>query len=433
MDRTIPRFASPTFTDWFRARAPGRLGPGRRHDGSPIVTNGELPRFIAESYSPPSAARTARDAPFVTDRVLLWPDTFNNYLESSVLQAAVEVLEHAGYLVEIPPRPLCCGRPLYDFGMLDTAERLWRQTLRTLRPWIRAGVPVVGLEPSCVAAFRDELINLFPHDDDAAAPLPADAAALGIPGASALPAATAPRSGARARALPPQGGARHGRGGCAAQAPRSGPRGHRLGLLRHGRLVRVRGRELRGLDARRRTRPAPAVRELDADQVVVTDGFSCREQIEQSSGRAPVHIAELLRARSRVKATADRRNTRGTTPPELEGHRTEKWSKTAASRSTHSTEELIASSTRPTPASAARSSARRKHPVPASSNVSKPEQSMTSRRGSARWPRRRSRRTLETPGAEPTAELQEDVFTCVDDEDGELGRSRARPAPVPVR
>ncbi len=99
--------------------------------------------------------------------MLLWPDTFNNYLESSVLQAAVTVLEHAGYLVEIPPRPLCCGRPLYDFGMLDTAERLWRQTIRTLRPWIRAGVPVVGLEPSCVAAFRDELTNLFPHDDDA--------------------------------------------------------------------------------------------------------------------------------------------------------------------------------------------------------------------------------------------------------------------------
>ncbi len=85
-----------------------------------------------------------------------------------MLDAAVDVLEAAGYAVEIPPRPLCCGRPLYDFGMLDTAERLWRQTLQTLRPWVRAGVPIVGLEPSCVAAFRDELVNLFPHDEDAA-------------------------------------------------------------------------------------------------------------------------------------------------------------------------------------------------------------------------------------------------------------------------
>ena len=180
VERDIPRFASPTFTDWFRARATDRTRQGARsapvHDGAPIIDHHDSPRATAESYSTPAMRHGSGDnrvnphghgAPFETDRVLLWPDTFNNYLESNVLQAAVEVLEDAGYAVEIPPRPLCCGRPLYDFGMLDTAQRLWRQTLDTLRPQIRAGIPVVGLEPSCVAAFRDELVGLFPHDDDA--------------------------------------------------------------------------------------------------------------------------------------------------------------------------------------------------------------------------------------------------------------------------
>ena len=176
--RTVPRFATQTFSDWFRARGSGVRPPagGPVHGADRIIAHDRVPRFVTEQYSTESMQRNSGEnrlhphgstAPFVTDRVLLWPDTFNNYLDSNVLQAAVEVLEHAGYIVEIPPRPLCCGRPLYDFGMLTTAERLWRQTLRTLRPWIRAGVPVIGLEPSCIAAFRDELTNLFPHDDDA--------------------------------------------------------------------------------------------------------------------------------------------------------------------------------------------------------------------------------------------------------------------------
>src|SRR4029077_2434377 len=97
----------------------------------------------------------------------LWPDTFNNYLHSGPLQAAVDVLEAAGYEVVLPERPLCCGRPLYDHGMLDTAKQLLRQILDTLEPDLNAGRPIVGLEPSCVAVFRDELTNLFPNDERA--------------------------------------------------------------------------------------------------------------------------------------------------------------------------------------------------------------------------------------------------------------------------
>src|SRR5205807_2487688 len=76
-------------------------------------------------------------------------------------------LEDAGYPVVVPEKQLCCGRPLYDYGMLDTAKRFWKRTLHELRPHIEAGTMVVGLEPSCVAALRDELPGLFPHDEDA--------------------------------------------------------------------------------------------------------------------------------------------------------------------------------------------------------------------------------------------------------------------------
>lgn len=182
-ERDIPNFGNRTFVDWFRGRA--RLDGDRDgripHDGSPILVHGETPRYALPKYRASGdghggVRRTSdqnrlnphgAEEPIATDRVMLWPDTFNNHLESEVLHAATEVLEDAGYLVEIPPRPLCCGRPLYDFGMLTTAKRLWRQTLETLQPVIRAGVPIVGVEPSCVAAFRDELVGLFPNDEDA--------------------------------------------------------------------------------------------------------------------------------------------------------------------------------------------------------------------------------------------------------------------------
>ena len=126
--RQVPAFATRTFKEWFRRRGP-------RNDG-------KLP-------------------------VILWPDTFNDHFHPEVAKAAVEVLEHAGFQVLVPAKSLCCGRPLYDFGMLDTAEGLLREVLTTLGPWIEAGVPVVGLEPSCVAVFRDEFTNLFPSDQNA--------------------------------------------------------------------------------------------------------------------------------------------------------------------------------------------------------------------------------------------------------------------------
>jgi Fe-S oxidoreductase len=126
--REIPLFAPQTFRTWFQQRGE------RNVNGPPVI---------------------------------LWPDTFNNHFYPQMAQAAVEVLEDAGYHVVVPPRSLCCGRPLYDYGMLPLARYLLKQILATLRPQIREGVPIVVLEPNCASVFRDELINLFPHDEDA--------------------------------------------------------------------------------------------------------------------------------------------------------------------------------------------------------------------------------------------------------------------------
>jgi Fe-S oxidoreductase len=99
--------------------------------------------------------------------VVLWADTFTNYFKPERGKAAVAVLEDAGYSVIVPRAHLCCGRPLYDYGMLDTAKRYLRNVLTTLQPLIETGVPVIGLEPSCTAVFRDELTEMFPANEDA--------------------------------------------------------------------------------------------------------------------------------------------------------------------------------------------------------------------------------------------------------------------------
>jgi FAD/FMN-containing dehydrogenase/Fe-S oxidoreductase len=96
--------------------------------------------------------------------VLLFPDTFNNFFEPEVAIAAVEVLERAGFRVTIPPKYVCCGRPLYDQGMLDEAKLQLAKVMQVLRPWLERGTPIVGLEPGCILTFRDELPRLYPND-----------------------------------------------------------------------------------------------------------------------------------------------------------------------------------------------------------------------------------------------------------------------------
>ncbi|VBA47982.1 Anaerobic glycerol-3-phosphate dehydrogenase subunit C [Mycobacterium attenuatum] len=100
-------------------------------------------------------------------RVILFPDTFNNRLHTDVGVACVEAIEAAGWQVLMPMGHICCGRPLYDYGFLDVAQRYLLDVLEQLRSEIRSGTPIVGMEPSCLAVFKDELKKLLPHDDDA--------------------------------------------------------------------------------------------------------------------------------------------------------------------------------------------------------------------------------------------------------------------------
>ena len=99
--------------------------------------------------------------------MVLFADTFNDHFHPDVAIAAVEVLEDAGFFVHVPMADVCCGRPLYDYGFLGMAKRWWVQMLDVLRPYYVAGMPMVVLEPSCWASFKDELGNLMPNSEDA--------------------------------------------------------------------------------------------------------------------------------------------------------------------------------------------------------------------------------------------------------------------------
>ena len=112
------------------------------------------PAFCAadvQSLVPATRAAPRRSA---RRRVLLWPDTFTNHFDPEIARAAVDVLDAAGFEPDVPSEPMCCGRPLYDFGFVDTARKLLEEILENLAPEIYAGTPMIVLEPSCAATFR---------------------------------------------------------------------------------------------------------------------------------------------------------------------------------------------------------------------------------------------------------------------------------------
>jgi len=254
-ERAIPRFAPRTFRDGFAPRA----GDARPH-------------------------------------ALLWTDTFNNHFHPETLHAAAGVLDAAGFAVRLPPRALCCGRPLYDFGMLERARRYLRATLDALDGEIARGTPLVVLEPSCAAVFRDELRNLFP-DDARAARLAAQTFSLAQFLLGKAPGFEPPRLAARALV--------HGH--CHQKAL--------VGMDADTRLLEALGVEVEAPDSGccgmagsfgfEREKLAvsmavgervllPAVRAAPVETLIVADGFSCREQIAQSTERRALHLAQVV-------------------------------------------------------------------------------------------------------------------------------------------
>ncbi|HJP69914.1 MAG TPA: FAD-binding and (Fe-S)-binding domain-containing protein, partial [Sphingomicrobium sp.] len=256
----LPRFASQTFRSWFHER-------GNRGMGS--------------------------------NRLILWTDTFNNHFRPRTLIAATQLLERAGFKIIVPKGPLCCGRPLYDWGFLDRARDQLQRILTVLADELDAGTPIVVLEPACASVFKDELRNLLPDRADAerlssqvhyiadfvldridlfpkflcggSALVQAHChhhAVIGFDGEEALLNSLGLKI-----ERPPQGCC--GMAGAFGMAKESFAVGKAIGE----RVL------------------LPRVRELPNDALIIADGFSCREQIELNGGGTTRHIAELLRER----------------------------------------------------------------------------------------------------------------------------------------
>jgi Fe-S oxidoreductase len=226
--------------------------------------------------------------------VMLWPDTFNNYFFPHTAKAAVEVLESAGYRVEIPERNLCCGRPLYDYGFLDLAKKYLLEILNTLRPQITEGVPVVVLEPSCASVFRDEATNLLPGDEDAQR-LRSQTKLLSE---FLLDAKYNPPNLKRKALI--HGHCHHkSLWGMWAEQKLIGKMGLDAELLDSGccGLAGSFGYEEGHYDVSMKIAERvlyPRLREADRDTLVISDGFSCREQIMHGTRRHGMHLAEVI-------------------------------------------------------------------------------------------------------------------------------------------
>ena len=261
-ERELPRFARQTFRSWFERRMAPRAG-GRE--------------------------------------VVLFPDTFNNFFEPHVAIAAVEVLERAGFRVIVPRQQLCCGRPLYDQGMLEQAKARLKDVMEALDPFVAVGIPIVGLEPSCILTFRDELPSLFPDD----------ARAIALASNSLLLDELIAREGQNWRnfSLPELRRRTIVQGHCHQKAIAG--IGDEVMLL-----SRAAGAELEVLDAGccgmagafgydrehfevSRAIAArvliPAIEKAPPEAIIVADGFSCRSQIRHfCPSRRPMHLAEVL-------------------------------------------------------------------------------------------------------------------------------------------
>ncbi|HEY5249915.1 MAG TPA: FAD-linked oxidase C-terminal domain-containing protein, partial [Dermatophilaceae bacterium] len=320
-ERDIPQFANRTLRSSLR-RPPGARKPGWQGLaalGQPLspktATSPTSPTSATSATSPtsptgatsatsptsptsPTSATSATSPTSPGGKVVLWPDSFTSYLAPEVGEAAVAVLQDAGFEVVLPRGPVCCGLTWISTGQLGVAKRVLRRSLSCLDEYLSAGVPVVGLEPSCLAVFRHEAPALLPGDESARL-------ALGLTFtlaellATYAPQWTPPQVGGEAlvqmhchqhavigfeadRALMKAAG-------ISATVPDSGCCGlaGNFGFERgHYEVSRAAGERVL----------LPAVRAAADTTVIVADGFSCRTQIDQATDRRPLHLAQVLAA-----------------------------------------------------------------------------------------------------------------------------------------
>ncbi len=261
-----------------------------------IAPQRNLPRFAPRTFQQQWRAQNATQAANLP-QALLWPDTWNNYYHPQSLTAASQILHTAGYAVQVPRQHVCCGRPLYDFGFLDTARNYLRRILTEFAPQIDSGLPFLFLEPSCASVLRNELLDFFPRDDRARRladqtlllsqfltrhaphyePAQHPDTRIVLHGHCHHKAvfnmedelAWLRRTGATVELLD---------AGCCGMA---GPFGFER---EHYSVSQTLGERVL----------LPAVRAAAPADILVTDGFSCREQIAQNTPRRAMHFAEVL-------------------------------------------------------------------------------------------------------------------------------------------
>ncbi len=273
-------------------QTPGLSALARKAAG--VTQHREMPAFPRQSFKQWLRKRSSPTMNATRGEVILWADTFNNYFTPHTAEAALAVLEDAGFRVRVPREHLCCGRPLYDFGMLDQARAYLRKILTTMAPEIAAGTPIVCLEPSCASVFRDELTNLFPKEDAAqrlsrqVVLFPDFLQQVGYkPGVLQGKAVVHGHCHHKALwSMAPENSLLQAAGimtdvldsGCCGLAGSFGYEAehHEISMQIGERVL------------------LPRVRAAENGTLIVADGFSCRQQIAHGTDRRAMHTAEVL-------------------------------------------------------------------------------------------------------------------------------------------
>lgn len=292
--RKMVRFAPVPFRAW--ARQTGRRSGDVRVVGARDATTVDLPATTTGTDGTPATTGTQARPP-----VLLWTDSFSDTLAPTVPHAAVAVLRDAGYDVLVPDHDACCGLTWISTGQLDGARHQLTHLLEVLGPFAVNGIPIVGLEPSCTAVLRSDLLDLLPDDPRAVAvaretrtlaELLTAPAPVGpgdrwqLPDLSDVTAVVQPHCHHHSvmtftpdrQLLTAAGATFSALAGCCGLAGNFGmEKGHYdvSVAVAEGALL-------------------PALRDAAPGDVYLADGYSCRTQAEQLAGVQGVHLAELL-------------------------------------------------------------------------------------------------------------------------------------------
>ncbi len=302
-ERRLPSLAPQTFQSLraaaLRDRAANPKSESLKQGGFDQGFAASNGRGFSPAVSPhKNLGALAPEAMQAPTKVLLWPDTWNNYYHPQTLTAAETVLTAAGFEVQTPSGHICCGRPLYDFGLLDAARSYLADVLDRMAPEIDAGLPFIFLEPSCASVFKNEMLELFPHDaraqrmsrqvwllaDWLAAKAPdwlpgrLDGAQIlvhghchhkAVFGGATSEIALLRRAGASVESI---------QAGCCGMA---GPFGFEANKFAVSKAIAEDGL-------------LPAVRAAGPMTILLADGFSCREQISQLGHKQALHFSEIL-------------------------------------------------------------------------------------------------------------------------------------------